>query len=99
MDRGTNHHHCIPQAQLRTTSQRLGQIQAKNDSQASITRTDIATLIQRGNVSLAREKAEKLILDEAFGDLVEELEMQIGVILERFHEFERKYVFSVVSCV
>ncbi|KAF4614546.1 hypothetical protein D9613_002985 [Agrocybe pediades] len=76
-------------SQLRLTSQRLGQIQAKNDSQATITRTDIATLLQRGDVALAREKAEKLILDEAFGDLVEELEMQLGVLLERFNEFER----------
>lgn len=76
-------------SQLRQTSQRLGQAQAKNDSQASITRTDIATLIQRGNVSLAREKAEKLITDEAYNDLLEELEMQIGVLLEYFHELER----------
>jgi len=49
-------------------------------------------LIQRGNVSLAREKAEKLIADEAYNDLLEELEMQIGVLLERFHELERGYV-------
>ena len=47
------------------------------------------TLIQRGNVSLAREKAEKLIADEAYSDLLEELEMQIGVLLEYFHELER----------
>jgi hypothetical protein len=46
-------------------------------------------LIQRGNVSLAREKAEKLIADEAYSDLLEELEMQIGVLLEYFHELER----------
>lgn len=77
------------QSQLRQTSQRLGQAQAKNDSQASITRIDIATLIQRSNVSLAREKAEKLIADEAYSDLLEELEMQIGVLLEYFHELER----------
>jgi len=46
-------------------------------------------LIQQGNISLAREKAEKLILDEAYGDLLEELEMQIGVLLEHFQELER----------
>lgn len=79
------------QSQLRFASQRLGQGQAKNDSQANITYTDIATLVQRGNVSLAREKAEKLVMDEAYGDLLEELELQIGVVLEHFHELERRY--------
>jgi hypothetical protein len=66
-------------------------VQAKNDSQANITYTDIATLVQRGNVSLAREKAEKLVMDEAYGDLLEELELQIGVVQEHFHELERRY--------
>ncbi|KDR81502.1 hypothetical protein GALMADRAFT_221365 [Galerina marginata CBS 339.88] len=83
-------------AQLRLTSQRLGQVQAKNDSQAKITRTDVATLIQRDNIPLAREKAEKLILDEAFGDLLEEAEMQIGVLQEHFHELERNAAPSPV---
>ncbi|KAH9484248.1 TBC domain-containing protein [Psilocybe cubensis] len=77
-------------SQLRLTSQRLGQVQAKNDSQANITRTDIATLLQRDNVPLAREKAEKLIMDEAYGDLLEEIEMQIGVLLEKYNELERQ---------
>ncbi|CAA7271804.1 unnamed protein product [Cyclocybe aegerita] len=75
-------------SQIRLTSQRLGQLQAKNDSQANITRTDIATLIQRNNVPLAREKAEKLIQDEAFGDLLDEVEMLLGILLEHFHELE-----------
>ncbi|KAF9483904.1 hypothetical protein BDN70DRAFT_873304 [Pholiota conissans] len=77
-------------AQLRLASQRLGQVQAKHDSLANITYTDIATLIQRGNVSLAREKAEKLVMDEAYGDLLEELELQIGVVQEHIHELERR---------
>ncbi|KAF8969987.1 regulator of Vps4 activity in the MVB pathway-domain-containing protein [Flammula alnicola] len=76
-------------SQLRLASQRLGQVQATIDSQANITRTDIATLIQRGNVPLAREKAEKLIMDEAYGDLLEELEMQLGILQEHFQELER----------
>ncbi|KAF8163193.1 DUF292 domain-containing protein, partial [Crassisporium funariophilum] len=82
--------------QIRLASQKLGQVQAKNDSQANITRTDIATLVQRGNVPLARDKAEKLIQDEAFGDLLEELEMQIGVLLEHFQELEHGVIPSPI---
>lgn len=85
------------QSQLRLASQRLGQVQAKHDSQANITYTDIATLIQRGNVSLAREKAEKLVMDEAYGDLLEELELQIGVVQEHFHELERRYARDLLT--
>jgi hypothetical protein len=73
-------------------SQKLGQLQARYDSQATITRADIATLIQQGNTSLARDKAEKLILDETFGDLLADLEMQVGLLLEHFRELEHGYV-------
>ena len=54
-------------------------------------RADIATLIQQGNIPLARDKAEKSILDEAFGDLLADLEMQAGLLLEHFHELEHGY--------
>lgn len=67
---------------------RLGQLQAKHDSQSNITRTDIVTLIQRDNVPLAREKAEKLMQDESYGDVLEVVEMHIGVVLEHFQELE-----------
>lgn len=66
-------------------------MQARNDALANITRKDIATLLQRSDVSVARDKAEKLILDEAYGDFLEELVMQIGVLLEHFFEVERGY--------
>ena len=69
-------------------SQKLGQLQARYDSQATITRADIATLIQQGNIPLARDKAEKLIMDETFGDLLADLEMQVGLLLEHFRELE-----------
>jgi len=55
-------------------------------------RADIATLIRQGNIPLARDKAEKLIQDEAFGNLLEELEMQIGLLLEHSLELEHGYV-------
>jgi NACalpha-BTF3-like transcription factor len=78
------------QAQLRYTSQRLGQEQAKHNSQATLTRADIATLVQQGNVLLAREKAEKLIQENGFNDVVEAVEVELGVILDRFQEFEER---------
>ena len=82
----------VLQAELRLASQKLGQLQARYDSQATITRADIATLIQQGNIPLARDKAEKLILDETFGDLLTDLEMQVGLLQEHFRELEHGYV-------
>ncbi|EPQ58196.1 hypothetical protein GLOTRDRAFT_120030 [Gloeophyllum trabeum ATCC 11539] len=76
-------------AQLRLTSQRLGQLQAKKDSEGQITRGDIATLLRDGNVSLARAKAAKLIKEDALGDVLEVLGMHLGVVLDHFHELER----------
>jgi vacuolar protein sorting-associated protein IST1 len=81
------------QSELRLATQRLGQMQARYDSQATITRADISTLIQQGNIPLARDKVEKLIQDETFGDLLAELEMQVGLLLEHFRELEHGYVF------
>lgn len=78
------------QAQLRLTSQRLGQLQEKKDSQGQITRKDIATLLQQGNLGLARAKAHKLIQEDALGDLLEVLEMHVGLILEHFGEIDQR---------
>ncbi|KAJ3854667.1 regulator of Vps4 activity in the MVB pathway-domain-containing protein [Lentinula lateritia] len=78
------------QAQLRLTSQRLGHLQEKNDSRGSITRRDIATLLQQGNVGLARVKAQNLFQDDIQGDVFEMLEMHVGVILEHIMELEHK---------
>ncbi|KAJ7098032.1 regulator of Vps4 activity in the MVB pathway-domain-containing protein [Mycena belliarum] len=83
-------------ALLRLTSQRLGQLQEKKDSKASITRRDIATLLQQGNVGLARAKAQNLIEEDVSGDLLEILEMHIGVLLEHFSEVDQQYVNSPV---
>ncbi len=79
-------------AQLRSSIQRLGQLQAKKDAEASITRKDIATLLQQGNVTLARSKAQKLIQEDSLTDLLEILEQQIGTVLDRFSELEQKCV-------
>ncbi|KAJ2931324.1 hypothetical protein H1R20_g5651, partial [Candolleomyces eurysporus] len=75
-------------AHFRFTSQRLGQLQAKLDSHGNITRKDIATLLQQGNVGLARAKAQKLIQEDAQGDLLETLEMELGTLLEHFVELD-----------
>jgi len=68
-------------------------VQAKHDSQATITRSDVATLVGQGNILLAREKVEKLIQDDTFNDVLEVVEMEIGVLLERFHELEQGWVY------
>lgn len=79
-----------PQVQLRLTSQRLGQLQEKKDSQGNITRRDIATLLQQRNIGLARAKAQNLIQEDALSDLLEILEMHTGLILEHFNELDQK---------
>ncbi|KAH8106747.1 regulator of Vps4 activity in the MVB pathway-domain-containing protein [Cristinia sonorae] len=76
-------------AQLRLTAQRLGQLQYRMDSQGQITRKDIAILLQQGNIALARAKAQKLIRDDRYADLLQTLEMQVGVVLEHMAELER----------
>jgi hypothetical protein len=72
------------------TSQRLGQLQEKKDSKGNITRRDTATLLQQGNIGLARAKAQNLIQEDASGDLLEVLEMHVGLILEHFNELDQK---------
>ncbi|PBK96735.1 hypothetical protein ARMGADRAFT_988770 [Armillaria gallica] len=74
--------------QLRLTGQRLGQLQERNDSKSSITRRDIATLLQQGNIVLARAKAQKLIEEDAAGDVLEMLAMYSSLLLEHFQELE-----------
>lgn len=68
----------------------MGQIQEKKDSQGSITRRDIATLLQQGDVALARVKAQNLIKEDTMGDLLEVLEMYVGIILEKFADLENR---------
>ena len=78
------------QAQLRLTAQRLGQLQDRMDSQAQITQRDIATLLYQGNIALARAKAQKLIREDVKSDLLQTLEMHVGVILGHLNELERR---------
>ncbi|KAG2157358.1 regulator of Vps4 activity in the MVB pathway-domain-containing protein [Suillus clintonianus] len=73
---------------LRSTSQRLGQIQERIDSQGQITRRDIATLLQQNNTALARAKAQNLIQDDAMGDLLEVVEMHVSMVIEHLGELE-----------
>ncbi|KAG5727626.1 TBC domain-containing protein [Termitomyces sp. T112] len=75
--------------QLRLTSLRLGQLQERQDSKGAITRKDIATLLQKRNVSFARTKARSLQRENALGDLLEVLEMFVGQLLEHFHELDQ----------
>ncbi|KAF8636728.1 hypothetical protein AX17_003531 [Amanita inopinata Kibby_2008] len=83
-------------AQLRSTSQKLGQLQEKKDSQSLITRKDVATLLQQKSVWLARAKVQSLLLEDASADLLERLEMYLGVLLERFTELDLKSSLSSV---
>ncbi|KAF8078057.1 regulator of Vps4 activity in the MVB pathway-domain-containing protein [Lyophyllum atratum] len=76
-------------AQLRLTSLRLGQLQEKKDSEGAITRRDIANLLQQRNIGLARAKAQRLLQDDALGDLMEVLGMHIGQLLEHFNELDQ----------
>ncbi len=84
--------HCL-QSQLRLTAQRLGQLRNRKDAQGQVIGRDISILLQQGNETLARAKAQRLIQDEIMGDLLQSLEVQIGVILEHFSELER-HVFN-----
>jgi hypothetical protein len=47
-------------------------------------------LLKQGNVTLARTKTYNLILEDVAGDLLEKLEMYLGIILERVNEIEAK---------
>jgi hypothetical protein len=85
------------QAQLRLTAQRLGQLQERIDSQGQSTRKDIANLLQNGNIGVARAKAQNLIHEDSVADLLEALEMHVGLIVEHFAEIEQKYVWGLRS--
>ncbi|KAI0093536.1 regulator of Vps4 activity in the MVB pathway-domain-containing protein [Irpex rosettiformis] len=76
-------------SQLRLTAQRLGQLQDKTEAQGQITRRDVAYLLQQRNVAIARAKAQKLIRDDVYGDLLQRLEMLVGVLLEHTAELNR----------
>ena len=76
------------QSLLKATSHRLAQLQERKHSQSQITRRDIATLLNAGNASLARAKAQNLVRDEVMGDVLGVLETCVGVLHERMGELE-----------
>ncbi|KAI0005975.1 regulator of Vps4 activity in the MVB pathway-domain-containing protein [Russula compacta] len=76
------------QAQFRLTAQRLGQLRDRKDAQGQVIGRDISILLQQGNETMARAKAQRLIQDEIMGDLLESLQTQIGVLLEHFSALE-----------
>ena len=80
------------QSQLRLTAQKLGQLQDRMDWQGQITQRDVATLLSQGNIALARAKAQKLLREEVKSDLLQTLEMHVGVILGHLNELERRCV-------
>jgi hypothetical protein len=82
------------QAQLRLTAQRLGQLQERKDSLGQSTRMEIADLLRQGNVRLARAKAQNLLHENTVADLLEALEMHVGLLVEHFAEIEQKYVLE-----
>jgi Regulator of Vps4 activity in the MVB pathway len=77
-------------AQLRLTTQRLGQLQEKQHSQRQITSHDIAILLRQGNIALARAKTQNLIQEDTFGALLEVLELYVRLILEHFNEIDQR---------
>ncbi|KAJ7063188.1 regulator of Vps4 activity in the MVB pathway-domain-containing protein [Mycena amicta] len=83
-------------ALLRLAASKLGQLQERKDSQATVIRHDISTLLHRREVGLARTKAQNLMSEDQVGDLLENLEMQLGILLEHFAEVDQGVVNSPV---
>ena len=94
LSNNSSHPHVLSshQAQFRAAAQKLGQLQNKFESQAQVTKGDIATLLRQGTIGLARAKAEGVIKDEIHTDLLQTLEMYLEVVLEQFSEIEKKYI-------
>lgn len=69
-------------------------MQDKKDAQGFIVRKDIATLLRQRNIWLARAKAQGLLIEEASVDLLERVDMYIGVLLGHFNELDLKSVTS-----
>lgn len=65
-------------------------MQDRMESQAQITQRDIATLLQQGNIALARAKAQKQMREDVQGNLMQMMEMHLGVILGHLNEIERR---------
>lgn len=55
-------------------------------SPRQITKRDVATLISRADISLARSKVEKLIGDDKFSGLLERMEFYCSLLQEKSAE-------------
>ncbi|KAI0032275.1 regulator of Vps4 activity in the MVB pathway-domain-containing protein [Vararia minispora EC-137] len=77
-------------SQLRLAAQRLAQQRDRTDAQGHVVSRDIATLLGQRQTMLARAKAQRLIRDEILGDMLEHLEMHLGVLSERIAELDSR---------
>ncbi|KAF8628463.1 hypothetical protein AX15_003975 [Amanita polypyramis BW_CC] len=80
----------LAEEQLRLTSQRLRQLQDRKNAHSSNLRRNIAKLLRQRNIWLARARVQDLLVEESFIDLLERLQMYIGVLLEHFNELDLK---------
>ncbi|KIJ34698.1 hypothetical protein M422DRAFT_35025 [Sphaerobolus stellatus SS14] len=80
----------IIQSQLRLASYRLAQLQERHDQTSTITKRDIASLISRNDIPLARKKVEKLIQEDRLSAMLEKLERNCNLLLERLTELGQK---------
>lgn len=71
-------------------------MQDKKDAQGFIARKDIATLLRQGKIWLARAKAQGLLIEETTTDLLERVDMYIGVLLQHLNELDLKSVLVVI---
>ena len=54
-------------------------------------------MLQQGNAELARAKAQHLLEEDILGDVLEILEMHIGLILEHFNDLDLRSVGLLLS--
>ncbi|KAI0308062.1 DUF292-domain-containing protein [Multifurca ochricompacta] len=70
--------------QLRLSVQRLRTLQEKKEAQAKAARRDVATLLERGKIETARIKAESIINEDIYLELLELLELYCELLIARF---------------
>ncbi|KAF5374970.1 hypothetical protein D9758_000508 [Tetrapyrgos nigripes] len=80
--------------QLRLSIQRLRTLQQKKEAQAKSARRDIATLIEKSKIETARIKAEGLINEDIYLELLELLELYCELLLARFGVLDQNIIFA-----
>lgn len=63
-------------------------LQEKKTAQAKSSRRDIATLVERGRLETARIKAENIINEDIYVELLELLELYCELLIARFNFLE-----------